>query len=411
MKRSEQYGSSTSARLAILAGFFLLLVTIVPAHAQTFAVLHNFAGSDGALPYAGLTMDRAGNLYGTAAFGGNTGGNCGASGCGTVFELKREGSGWILNPLYAFSGPDGNSPQARVVFGPDGNLYGTTTYGGTADQGTVFRLQPPPSVCKAIRCPWTETVLYSFRGDNDGEQPQLGDLIFDRQGNIYGTTPYGGTPSGCYDACGVVYELTPSNGGWTESILYRFQGGDDGAYPYAGLLFDTAGNLYGTAEYGGADYEGVVYKLSPSGSGWTGSVLYSFGIDFGQPYGGLISDQAGNLYGVTSTMTTNNTVVYELTPTNGSWTFNQLYSFPAYVGSLAKLAVDPAGGLYGTILEFSPEVFQLTLSNGQWTQTGFNGSAGNYPYGNVILDASGNVYGTASEGGTHNEGVVFEITP
>jgi uncharacterized repeat protein (TIGR03803 family) len=395
--------------LALL--FALTVIATQPVQAQTFTVLHNFAGAEGAYPYAGLTLDQAGNLYGTTANGGHTGGNCGTNGCGTVFKLKHQGSGWIVSPLYSFSGPDGNSPQARVIIGPDGNLYGTTIYGGTADAGTVFKLSPPASACKSALCPWRETVLYSFQGGNDGEQPQLGDLVFDQQGNIYGTTPYGGTGSGCYSNCGVVYELTPSHGGWTESILYRFQGGDDGAQPYAGLIFDSAGNLYGTATYAGADYAGVVYKLSPSASGWTESVIYTFPDYFGQPYGGLISDQIGNLYGVTATLSTENTVVYELTPTGGAWTFQQLYSFPAYVGSLAKLAMDSSGRLYGTIVIGGPEVFQLTLSNGQWTQTGFNGGAGAYPFGNVILDASGNVYGTANVGGTNDKGVVFQITP
>jgi len=389
----------------------LLLFATLQLQAQTFTVLHNFTGPEGDYPYAGLTMDRAGNLYGTAGNGGNTEGQCSTSGCGTVFELKHEGSGWILDPLYAFSGPDGNSPQARVIIGPDGNLYGTTTYGGTANAGTVFKLSPPPSACKIALCPWRETVLYSFQGGSDGEQPQSGDLLFDQQGDIYGTTPYGGTGSGCFANCGVVYKLTPSNGAWTESVLYRFQGGNDGAFPFAGLIFDTAGNLYGTAEFGGTGFYGVVYKLSPSESGWTESVIYAFGDDPSQPYGGLISDQSGNLYGVTSTMTTENTVVYELTPTDGAWSYQQLYSFPAYVGSVAKLTMDAAGRLYGTILLGGPEVFQLTFSNGQWTQTGFTGSAGDYPFGSVVLDASGNVYSTANQGGTFDKGVVFEITP
>ncbi len=396
--------------VALLVLLPFAIVIMPAAAAQTFTVLHNFTGEgDGAFPEAGLTMDRGGNLYGTAVYGGYTGGNCSPSGCGTVFELRHQGSGWILNSLYAFTGPDGNSPQARVIIGPDGNLYGTTTYGGTADQGTVFKLSPPPSVCKTALCPWRETVLYSFEGGNDGEQPQLGDLVLDQQGNIYGTTPFGGA-SNCSEGCGVVYELTPSNGGWTESILYRFQGGNDGASPFAGLIFDSAGNLYGTGAYGGANAQGVVYKLSPSESGWTQSVIYAFPSFFGEPYGGLIFDQAGNLYGVTSEGTA--PFVYELTPTGDAWTFNQLYQFiNTYVGSLAKLAMDPAGNLYGTVADGNVEVFRLTLSNGQWTQTGFNGGAGAAPYGNVILDASGNVYTTASVGGTHGDGVVFEITP
>lgn len=411
MTRSEQHRGSGLARLAGIAGLLILLATAIAAEAQTFQILHNFAGPDGTSPYAGLSMDRAGNFYGTASGGGNIGGACGTWGCGTVFKLKRSGSGWILSPIYTFTGPDGNSPQARVILGPDGNLYGTTNYGGTADAGTVFKLSPPPTTCKSALCPWRETVLYSFQGGMDGEEPQYGDLLFDQQGNIYGTTPYGGSPgSNCYQTCGVVYELTPSNGGWSESVLYRFQGENDGATPYAGLILDSAGDLYGTAVNGGADYDGVVYKLSPSESGWTENVIYTFPY-FGQPYGGLISDEAGNLYGVTATTSLEETVVYELTPNDGGWTFNQLYSFPAYVGSVAKLAMDPSGRLYGTILIGGPEVFQLTLSNGQWTQTGFNGGAGDYAYGNVILDASGNIYSTANEGGTHDDGVVFEITP
>jgi len=402
---TRSFGITARPAAVALAIAILFALTAIAAQAQTFTVLHNFSGPDGASPEAGLTMDAAGNLYGTAAYGANQG--C-YSTCGTVFELKHEGSGWLLNPLYRFTGPDGANPAARVIIGPDSNLYGTTTYGGAANQGTVFKLSPPPSVCKAFLCPWTETVLHSFQGGSDGEQPQYGDLVFDRQGNIYGTTPVGGLPN-CSGGCGVVYELTPSNGGWTESILYRFQGGDDGAIPFAGLILDTAGNLYGTTVVGGADGEGTVYKLTPSESGWTESVIYTFP-EFGEPYGGLIFDQAGNLYGVTSQGTA--PFVYELTPAGDTWTFNQLYQFVnTYFGSLAKLAMDPAGNLYGTVADGNVEVFRLTLSDGQWTQTGFNGGAGEAPYGNVILDASGNLYTTASAGGTNNDGVVFEITP
>jgi uncharacterized repeat protein (TIGR03803 family) len=398
---------------AVAAIAALLMVAASQAQAQTFTALHNFTGgADGAAPTAGLTMDAAGNLYGTASGGGYQGSYCsGTYGCGTVFRLKHEASGWILTPLYTFTGPDGASPQARVIIGPDGNLYGTTSYGGAAGKGAVFKLSPPPSACKSALCPWTETVLYSFQGSSDGEFPQYGDVVFDQQGNIYGTTPYGGgVGSGCYQGCGVVYKLTPSNGGWTESILYRFQDGNDGAYPYAGLTFDTAGDLYGTTENGLGF--GTVYKLTPSGNGWSESVIYAFGGISGEPYGGLIFDQAGNLYGAASGENSSVPVVYELTPADGAWTFNQLYAFyGAYVGSLAKLAMDPAGRLYGTIFLGSPEVFQLTPSDGQWTLTGFSGDAGDYPYGNVIFDASGNVYSTASNGGPHNYGVVFEIAP
>ena len=346
-------------------------------------------------------MDRAGRLYGTASSGGRP--SCDY--CGTVFKMEHNGSSWLLVPLYEFSGPDGATPQARVIIGPNGNLYGTTTYGGSAGKGVVFRLQPPATACKSVLCPWRETVLYSFAGGSDGAHPEFGDLTFDRQGDIYGTTPNGGSSSSCAGGCGVVYELSPSSGGWTEKILYSFQGGQDGAAPYAGVVFDNAGNLYGTAVFGGTGQVGTVYKLTPSGSGWTESTIYTFTFqsDGGQPYGGLIFDAAGNLYGTTLLNT-----VYELTRSSGGWAFQLLYTFNVYEGSAATLTFDPAGNLYGTLAEADQEVFRLTLSGGQWTLTGFAGAIGAFPMGNVVLDASGNLYTTAAGFG---QGYVFEVTP
>ena len=358
-------------------------------------------------------MDRAGNLYGTAYAGGYTGGNC-AGGCGVVFKLTRSHSGWLYTTLYKFTGPDGSNPAARVVIGPNGSLYGTTVYGGAANRGTVYNLSPPASACKTALCPWTETVVYSFKGGSDGQWPEYGDVIFDQAGNLYGTTPNGGDPS-CFDSCGIVFKLTPSNGGWTEGILYSFQGTNDGAFPYGSVIFDNVGNLYGTAEAGGAEGSGTVYELVPSGGGWTLSTLHSFtyGEDGAEPYGGLILDQSGNLYGATEAGgSESGGEAYQLTPSNGGWIFAPLYGFNAYSGSFAKLAMDTSGNLYGTLASSeTTEVFRLTPSNGGWIQTGFPGSAGGYPFGSVILDASGNVYSTASYGGTYEKGVVFEIAP
>src|ERR1035438_2492489 len=170
------------------------IVGVPAARAQTLTVLHNFAnGADGGEPSAGLSMDRAGNLYGTASTGGNTSACTypNPPGCGTVFKLSREGSGWVFTTLYTFSGPDGARPMARVIIGPDGSLYGTTSSGGTGPCsygsapgcGTVFNLRPPAAACKSALCPWTETVLYSFQGFTDGAEPTFGDLVFDGAGN------------------------------------------------------------------------------------------------------------------------------------------------------------------------------------------------------------------------------------
>jgi uncharacterized repeat protein (TIGR03803 family) len=391
--------------LAVVCG--LTMAALQSAQAQVFTTLHTFTGGgDGATPYAGLSMDRAGRLYGTASSGGRQGGSCGG-GCGTVFKMEHKGSSWLLAPLYEFSGPDGATPQARVIIGPDGNLYGTTTYGGSAGKGVVFRLQPPPAACKTALCPWMETVLYSFAGGSDGANPEFGDLTFDRQGNIYGTTPNGGSGSGCQGGCGVVYELSPSSGGWTEKILYIFQGGQDGIAPYAGVIFDNAGNLYGTAAFGGAHQSGAVYELTSFGLAWTESIIYSFTdqSDGNEPYGGLIFDGSGNLYGTTLAGTT---TVYELSPSSGGWTLKVLHAFDAYEGSVATLTFDSAGNLYGTLALADQEVFRLTPSSGNWTLTGFSGAVGQFPLGNVVLDASGNLYTTAAEFG---QGYVFEVTP
>jgi len=395
--------------LAMVGGMTMLATAGL---AQSFTVLHNFSnGPDGGEPVAGLSMDQAGDLYGTASTGGNTSGSCSypnPPGCGTVFKLSRRGSGWVLTTLYTFSGPDGRNPLARVIIGPDGSLYGTTSLGGQINEGTVFNLRPPAAACKTALCPWTETVLHSFQGYGDGAQPTFGDLVFDGAGNIYGTTPHGGQGDS-----GTVYKLTHSNGGWTETVLYNFRGGHDGATPYGGVVFDQAGNLWGTTGFGGSYDNGTIYELVPSGGGWTESVVYDFlgGSDGANPYGGLIADQLGNFYGATFGDNGTTVKAYELSPSNGGWTFSTLYSFGYNQGVVGKLAMDAAGNVYGTMYSGSPEVFRLTPSNGGWTLTGFSGGAGVDPAGSVIFDSSGNLYSTTQDGGSSEVGVVFEITP
>ncbi len=183
-------------------------VLLVPfAHAQTYTVIHNFTGGqDGAVPLAGLIMDRAGRLYGTSAAGGNVGGQCtvpNENGCGAVYQLVRHDSSWIVTPLYDFAGgPDGAVPQARVILGPDGTLFGTTTYGGggscSSSQGgpgcgIIFNLHPPARACRSVRCPWSESILYSFDGTGSGTHGAYptSEVVFDQAGNFYGTATDG----------------------------------------------------------------------------------------------------------------------------------------------------------------------------------------------------------------------------
>ena len=257
-------------------------VALSPARAQTFSVIHNFSGGqDGATPSAGLTMDKAGNFYGTTFSGGG-------KALGAIYRLKRSGSRWVADGLYSFLGgaSDGAQPLARVIFGPDGSLYGTTSLGGPGQFcslgcGIVYQLRPPATFCRSVTCPWTETILHFFGAYPDGFFP-TGELIFDEAGNLYGTTDLGGVEAG------IVYELTPSGNDWTESILHSFSG-QGGYEPYGGLISDNAGNLYGTTQDGGLNYAGTVFRLTYSGSGWTESLPHIFQLaDGGYPTAGLV---------------------------------------------------------------------------------------------------------------------------
>jgi uncharacterized repeat protein (TIGR03803 family) len=400
-------GATTTALAIVLV---LIFVATHAAQGQTFNLLHAFTGgSDGASPEAGLTIDHGGNLYGTT--------NGGGVGYGGVFKLAHKNSNWVFSPLYSFAGGiDGAGTYSRVVFGPDGSLYGVT-YGTDGGFGTAFKLQPAVTACKTVLCPWMETVLYRFSGGSDGANPE-GDLTFDQAENLYGATLQGGY------GYGVVYELAPSNGGWTESVLHSFERDNDGVFPGAGVIFDTSGNLYGTTAYGGTHGLGVVYQLTPSGSGWTENLLYTFqgGSDGGVPLSGLIMDNSGNPYGTTSQDGAGSCgTAFELTPLNGSWSFQLLYSFggSSGCGPQASLMLDEAGNLYGTTLNGGANgqgsVFKLTPSNGSWVYTSLHdftgGGDGAFPVSNVVFDEAGNLYGTASEGGANGYGTVWEITP
>jgi hypothetical protein len=360
-------------------------------------VLYIFKGNtskDGASPYGGLVIDAAGNLYGTTGYGGT--GNCVVlgilMGCGTVFELsppKQKGGPWTETVLYSFPTPkQGFVPWGDLVFDGAGNLYGATIYGGGYGTncgdayykycGAVFELSPP----KINGGKWTEKTLYGFKGGMDGANPN-GGLVLDSKGNVYGTTYLGGDQSApCGSVgCGTAFELKhpATNGGaWTEKLIRRFTGGNDGASPNGGLIFDAKGSLYGTAAGAGSRLNGIVFRLAPSKDGrWTETVLYSFtgGADGFNPGSGLTFDSSGKLYGTALGGVASRGVVFRLRPpTSGkSWLINVLYSFTG-----------------------APD--------------------GNHPTASVIFDGQGDLYSTTEWGGTGQAcqggcGTVFEVSP
>lgn len=416
---------------AVLAVFALTLFAAQTATSQE-KVLYSFYDSGGAvLPVAGVISDAAGNLYGTTFYGG-------ASGNGMVFELSPNAGGWKRTILHSFNydGIDGFWATGGLVFDAAGNLYGTTEFGGTGGCtsaiggcGTVFQLTP------TVGGEWTETILHNFQGP-DGFEVHAG-LIIDAAGNLYGTTANGGA----YNQ-GTVFELSPgANGNWTEKTLHSFTGGGDGGVPYGSVLLDAAGNLYGMTSEGGGPSQvcrygcGTVFELSPAAGHWTGKVLHNFSknIDDGRyPYAGLIFDAAGNLYGSTleggGAGRYNRGIVFELTPIaggSGRWTEKVLYNFNKQVvdgiNPSGTLIFDASGNLYDVTLVGGSNgqgtVFELTpTAAGSWTETilhDFSSQTtdGANPNAGLIFGISGSLYGTTGQGGTSNEGTVFEIKP
>ncbi|MGA2019938.1 MAG: choice-of-anchor tandem repeat GloVer-containing protein [Candidatus Sulfotelmatobacter sp.] len=409
---------------AVLAIFIAaLLLTGVHAAAQE-KVLYSFMYGNAYGPSGSLVFDAAGNLYGVTGEGGAY------PLYGTVFELSRKGGGgWAEKVLHSFNkdGKDGYSPNGGLIFDAAGNLYGTTVDGGFYGWGTVFELSP------GADGRWKETILHNFNDDGtDGQQP-LASLIWDAAGNLYGTTINGGANGG---ADGTVFELTPATGGgWTEKILYNFGSSSvDGTNPEAAsVIFDATGNLYGTTAGGGAYGQGIVFELTPqAGGNWTETVLYNFntGAEGYSSDAGLIFDAAGNLYGTTFFGGQHDDgTVFEMAPQpSGSWTYTVLHSFGATKDGAhpyASLIFDPAGNLYGTTnwggAYDNGTVFKLTsLGGGNWAETFLHsfswerdGKDGYLPQGSLIFDASGNLYGTTIWGGGYypisGSGTVFEI--
>jgi uncharacterized repeat protein (TIGR03803 family) len=403
------------------------------ADAQTETILHSFAGSpnnDGFNPEGGLLQGSDGNLYGTTAWGG-TNGSC-HEGCGTVFRISPSGS---YTSLYSFSNsPDGAIPWAGLVQGGDGNFYGTTAGGGTSSNynsvsqiyggGTVFRISPSGSY----------TSLYSFGiSSSDGFYPQAG-LLQGSDGNLYGTTEYGGTSTNCSGGCGTVFRITP---GGTYTTVYSFAGSPDGANPTAALIQGSDGNLYGTTAGGGtsSNYNilshlyggGTVFRISPSGGEM---ILYSFGpAAYGlYPEAGLVEGSDGNFYGTlyAGRIPVGGGTVFQISP-SGSLTITYSFAIPddEDANTYAGLVQGSDGNLYGTTTDGGtkgagiafrinpiPIVQDLTnfypyatlYSFGSFANDGFDPQTG------LVLGSDGNFYGTTAQGGTSNDGTVFKLT-
>jgi uncharacterized repeat protein (TIGR03803 family) len=417
--------------------------------AETEKLLHVFNGRQSNTPYqpmGNLVFDAAGNLYGTAAEGAGTKTEiCGEFGCGAVYEMSPKADGsWQTKILYRFlpTLTTGYYPVAGVILDAAGNLYSTAEYGGAGTTcgiltgfGIVYELSP------AADGSWTYKILHSFGTESncaDGAFPE-GALVFDAAGNLYGTTEAGGA-----NYVGTVFKLSPNaDGGWTETVLHSFNN-YDGSYPRSTLIFDSAGNLYGTTSSGSPEnLGGTVFELSPASNGtWNETALYRFktlGSGGYHPVGGVIFDAAGNLYGTDLLGGTGKGfcdagcgTVFELMPTgSGAWTRKTLHTFSDNgvdgYAPYAGLTFDSSGNLFGTASLGGPSnlncefgcgvLYELQPSaDGEWTekllhQFGSYEYDGTIPMAGVILDSAGNLYGTTSDGGRKLGGTVFEFIP
>jgi uncharacterized repeat protein (TIGR03803 family) len=398
---------TSSERVPVFSKFIFaislaIVLSLIPAaQAQSFKVLHSFTGTRaGGDPSNGLIMDTAGNLYGTASTGG-------VSNNGVVFRINS--GKYTETVLHVFKGgQDGSGPQGFLIADATGNLYGTTASGGAYGAGTVFEVTGNK-----------ETVLYSFAGNTDGSDPEAG-LATDTAGNFYGTTAGGGASGN-----GTVFRLSPPAKGrttWTKTVLYSFGTGTDGAIPIGGITLDAAGNLYGTTSAGGAYGLGAVFQLL-KGSPWTENILHDFqnADDGAVPYAGLVADQAGNLYGAaTEGGNAGGGTIFELSFAGGNWSFTPIYSVPGWgiSGSFRNVVLDSAGNIYGTTHcdgEYnSGTVYSLSPSGGTWNYNllySFTGGKdGLYSFSSLVV-GQGKLYGTTKYGGTKNSGVVFAVTP
>jgi uncharacterized repeat protein (TIGR03803 family) len=370
--------------LTVLAA---LLFSAAFAPAQTFTTLYNFEGN--AAPEAGVIRDPSGNLYGTTKGGGYGGG-------GVVYEVNSAG---IETVLLSFDGTDGAAPEAPLARDSAGNLYGTTWVGGSSGNGTVFKIDTAGN----------ETVLHSFTGGSDGCDPEQG-LVMDKSGSLFGTTV------GCDVSNGTIFKID-SAGSFT--LLHSFAGPpSDGANPlYGHLTIDSSGNLYGLTNYGGSSDEGVLYKLSESG---TLTVLHSFngGTQDGcYPFGSVIQDNGGNLYGTAYECGSNNNGTIWKVKKNGTETVLHNFSWNQSDGCLPYAGVtrDSKGNLYGVTTECGANavgaLYKLNAKGRLTLLHSFSGPYGSYPLGEALLTTKDTLFGTTADGGEYGGGTVWSYVP
>jgi uncharacterized repeat protein (TIGR03803 family) len=383
-------------------GFETLEDRVVPA---TFVSLHSFTaiGSDGSNPGSGMIINSSGDIFGTTQNGGT-------HSKGTVFEITPSQGVYTLTTIYNFTGgDDGGGPLAGLVMDASGDLFGTTGGDGANGDGVVYELTPSGGS-------YTPHTIYTFTGDNNGGGP-TGDLILDGSGDLFGVTTYAGANN-----AGTVFELTPdTEGGYTINTLFAFPfnvGSGLGS-----LVIDNNGDFFGTTSMGGTHGDGTVFELTPGAGGYTYSILHTFtdGIDGAYPSNSIIIDSSGDLFD--STYTGSNTwgTVFELSPGTTDYTFNTLYSFTGGDnGQLPSggLVLDGSGDLFGTTSggiyagHTNGTVFELTPgSNGYTLNTlhVFTGTDGSYPFDNPVLDSSGDLFGVTVEGGADDDGTVFGV--
>lgn len=419
--RGSLYGVTLQGGVLDLGTVYKVLLPAAPSIQKAKTEIAAFDGGAGGADSYGALRFANGRLYGTTYSGG-------AAGFGTIFELApAAGGGWTRTVIHDFAGgADGARPAAGVVAGTDGALFGTTQLGGTSDGGTVYRLVPPAAGAGQ----WTKQVLYRFQAATDGANP-LAQLTFDRtSGALYGSLSTGAGPSNA----GAIFKLAPPDPGgsvWTQTTLYRFTGGANGVGPRGALALDTSGAIYGTTYTGGGQNKGQAFKLKPPAAGstdWTKQALVNFaGVNGANPEGGLLFDSAGALYGTTRAGGANGKgVVFKLTPpeTGATWTLSVLRAFKGGLdgaGPQGGLIFGDRGSLYGVTAEGGAGnagvAFKLLPprpGETEWRRAllyAFQGGTdGVQPSpGGLVMDTSARLYGATVAGGAAGKGIVYVL--